>query len=371
VTADAGGAEKPRIRDGRLFGFFAFDSADSIDLEAIPRVLRPERARIAPRRAPESVRWELPPVEITLGERTIPTPAGPLRAETTARLFDFGAVSIGFAVPLAGDLASLARLSESVAAADAGSAARAVLQEVLAEIRPALRGSGADDLVEDYWVFQVATLDPQLPAETLLAEHRALLAAILAQDTGTLSRQQIDETLREPLSYSPHDLVLADWSAAFVHDRECRDTLSVLEFLNVQLLELRVLDARLDRALGRFSREVYQPESVWRAFRGAHRPAIRALSELTVEALTLSERVENALKLVPDVYLARVHRRSAARLGLAAWERLVESKLDAVRHLSTVLVERSAAKRAEGLEWTIVLLIALEIGLALAGWLGE
>jgi hypothetical protein len=145
----------------------------------------------------------------------------------------------------------------------------------------------------------------------------------------------------------------------------------VLEFLNVQLLELRVLDARLDGALARFSREVYRAETVWRAFRGGHRPAIRALSELTVEALALSERVENALKLVPDVYLARVHRRSAARLGLSAWERLVESKLDALRHLSTVLAERAAAKRAEGLEWTIVLLIALEIGLALAGWLGE
>jgi hypothetical protein len=361
----------PRIREGRLYGFFAFDAADSIDLEAIPNVLLPERARIEPRRAPESVRWSVPPVEIRLGERALPGPGGPLQADVRARLFDFGVVSIGFSVPLSGELSELPKLAEFLSGAEPLRAARSALGELLGGIGPALAGPGAEDLVEDYWVFQVAALDAPVSAETLLAEQRPLLAAILSQHTGPLSRQQVDETLREPLSYSPQDLVVAEWAAAFVYDSECADTLSVLEFLNVQLLELRVLDARLDGALARFSREVYRAETVWRAFRGGHRPAIRALSELTVEALALSERVENALKLVPDVYLARVHRRSAARLGLSAWERLVESKLDALRHLSTVLAERAAAKRAEGLEWTIVLLIALEIGLALAGWLGE
>ena len=86
-----------------------------------------------------------------------------------------------------------------------------------------------------------------------------------------------------------------------------------------------------------------------------------------VEAQRLGERVENAVKLVPDMYLARVHRRTAARLGLETWERLVQSKLEAMRHLTSVLVERAAALRAEALELTIIALIAFEIVLALAG----
>jgi hypothetical protein len=222
VTTAPGVATPPKIRDGRLFGFFAFDAADAIELEAIPGVLRPERARIAPRRAPESVRWAAPPAEIPIGERTLATPDGQLRAEVSARLFDFGAVSVGMAVPLAGDLAALSRLSESLAASDAVGVARSVLHEVTAEIRPALRGAGFEEFVEDYWVFQVAALEPALAAETLLAEQRALLAAILSQDAAPLSRPQVDETLREPLSYSPNDLVLADWSAAFVYDTGAR-----------------------------------------------------------------------------------------------------------------------------------------------------
>jgi hypothetical protein len=90
-----------------------------------------------------------------------------------------------------------------------------------------------------------------------------------------------------------------------------------------------------------------------------------------VETSRLSERVENALKLIPDIYLARVHRRGSARLGLEAWERNVQSKLAAVRHLITVLSERSAVRRGELLELTIIFLIALEIGLALLGWMRD
>jgi uncharacterized Rmd1/YagE family protein len=76
------------------------------------------------------------------------------------------------------------------------------------------------------------------------------------------------------------------------------------------------------------------------------------------------------VKLAPDVYLARVYRAASAQLGLATWERIVRSKLDAVRHLMGVLIERASARRAEALEMAIIALIALEIVLALLGILG-
>jgi len=356
----------PRIAGGRVLALFAFDVASAIDLEAIPSVLRPGRARLTPRKpAPEYVRYAVAPVELSLGERTLALGSASAQAHVTARLFDFGGVSIVWTLrppPCLGDLPVLA---EALARADGAAQSRRLLDELLTEIRPALQGDGPSELVEDYYVFQVDALEPPSDAESLLRDHGETLAAVLTMEAGRLSQQQVEESLRHPVSFSPHDLVVADWSAAFVHDPDCADTLLVLDFLNVQLVELRLLDAQLDGALARFSGEVYREPGLWSAVRGPHRAAIRELSERMVEAQHLGERVENAVKLVPDVYLARVHRRTAARLGLETWDRLVHSKLEAMRHLTSVLVERAAARRAEALEITIILLIALEIGMAL------
>lgn len=360
-----------RIRDGRLHAFFAFDVSNAIELDAIPSILRPERARILNRRpAPEYVEYAVPPVDLVLGERELPVPGGAARTAPGARLFDFGAISVSFALPLPGDLGALPAFAQAIPQEALAREARRVVEELVGELGGALRGVGMNELVEDYFVFHLAALAPELDAESLLRDHAALLAAILSLDAGPLSRQQIEEALRDPVSYSPRDLLAADWGAALIYDTEARDALAVLEYLNVQLVELRFLDARLDRALLRFSDEIYRRETLWRAVRGPHRIAIRALSELSIEAQILSERVENAVKLVPDVYLARVHRRSATRLGLPAWSRTVAAKLEALRHITTVLRERASERRAEALEVIIILLIALEIVLAFFGWFG-
>ena len=362
-----------QISEGRVLALFAFDVGDSIDLDAIPAVLRPERAQIVRQKpAPAYVQYAVPPVEIILADRPVALQTGCVRAAVSARLFDFGAVSLTFSLPAPPTLAELAALAHYLADdVDLTREARQALQSVVSEIQPAIGRLGINDLIEDYYVFQLARCDPALDVETLLRDHAPTLAAILSMDGGALSRQQVDEALRDSISYSPNDLVLADWSAALVYDTDSADTVAVLEFLNVQLVELRFLDTRLDRVLNTYSEVVSRQRPVWRELLDPHRTAIRALSALTVETSRLSERVENAVKLVPDVYLARVHRRSTARLGLPTWERIVQSKLEAVRHLTTVLSERAAARRAELLEAAIIALIALEIVLALVGRLGR
>lgn len=356
---------------GNASCFFAYDVADSIRLAQIPAELRPGRVQILHRHpAPEYVEYADPPVEIALGDREVEIAGRTLRATVTARLFDFGAVSISYVLPLPGDLQALPALAQDlVADVEMEAQARTMLEDLMGRIAACVDRPGLNELVEDYYVFQVAELEPPLDAEALVRQQATVIAATLAMDTSPLSPQQTAELLRDPISYSPVDLVLADWNAALVVDDDCDDTLTVLESLNVHLVEMRFLDLRLDRALATFSSEVYRQGSMLGSMRGPHRAAIRALSELTIETIRLTERVENAPKLIPDVYLARVQRRGGARLGLLGWERSVQSKVEAVRHLITILSERASARRTEALEIAIVLLIMLEIGLALFGWL--
>jgi len=92
-------------------------------------------------------------------------------------------------------------------------------------------------------------------------------------ERGALSHQQVDEALHDSISYSPNDLVLADWSAALVYDTDAADTVAVLEFLNVQLVELRFLDTRL--ACGGGAQRIARPRSARstnRTSRSPYRP---------------------------------------------------------------------------------------------------
>jgi hypothetical protein len=169
------------------------------------------------------------------------------------------------------------------------------------------------------------------------------------------------------LSYTPSDLVVLDWAAGVVADLECADTLQVIEFANVQLLEFRHIDDRLDDRLEAAYRLI-RPDrrSPWipRRWR-LHGDAVRQIRELEIEATSLFERVDNALKLIGDQYLARVFEVASARFHLRGWQQSIRRKLETVGHVYDLLIQQAGGQRMEALEITVVVLIALEIVLAI------
>src|SRR5258705_4761227 len=84
-----------RILDGRVYAFVAFDVGFEIDLDRATALLDAARAPgLKLRRpAPASIRYPEAPVEIALEDHNLPDGSV---AATSARLFDFGAVSICF-----------------------------------------------------------------------------------------------------------------------------------------------------------------------------------------------------------------------------------------------------------------------------------
>ena len=156
---------------------------------------------------------------------------------------------------------------------------------------------------EEYIVFQL------WERRTDWLEDRAdWIAGLVRLESEPLSPDEVREATRLSLSYTPNDLVVLDWAAGVVADTDCADTLQVIEFANVQLLEFRHIDDRLDDRLEAAYRLI-RPERRrrwipvrWRL----HGDAVRQIRELEIEATSLFERVDNALKLIGDHYLARV-----------------------------------------------------------------
>ena len=89
------------------------------------------------------------------------------------------------------------------------------------------------------------------------------------------------------------------------------------------------------------------------------------MRELEIEATSLFERADNALKLIGDQYLSRIFDLASTRFHLREWQQSIRRKLDTVGDVYDLLVQQASYTRMEFLEITVVVLIALEILLAL------
>jgi hypothetical protein len=368
--------ELPAPLTGWLHIYVAFDWGDEIDLTrarqagpyvALDLTRRPRTpSSFAFQRAP--LRFQLAPVSVDLPGAGGLSPR-PISAEAT--VFDFAAASVAMRVPFElspAELTDLAgHLSEGQTAGAIVQAARAAVDPLHRKLLPAIqKPNWADSLWEEYFVFQ---FPPQqgLEPEVLLGPQAGWVMGLVRLEDEPLSASEIAEATRLSLRYGRADLFVPDWAAALLldQDKECAETLQAIEFANLQLLEFRNIDNRLDGVLAQadhlLERTTRSRLSSWRG------PAssLRILGELKVEANGLFERTGNVLKLVGDPYLARVYRMLATRFHLREWERSIARKLEVVEGVYEVISDQSAHFRTELLELVVILLITIEILLTL------
>jgi hypothetical protein len=354
---------------GILHAYVAFDWGEEIDLERA-RGLVPAETHDLPRRrrTPASITYRPPPLRFFIAPPDAEIPevgSGKRTAEVT--VFDFGAVSVALHVRFQLTSAALTRLAGWLAdPAELVKRSRAVVQPLYEKLLPAIQNPlWQDDLSEEYFVFHVMSAESLPQPGDLMEFHADWLAGLVRGETGPLSREEVNEALRVSIRYSPSDLLVLDWAAAFLVDADCAETLQAIEFGNLQLLEFRHIDSRLDANLAVTYRTIHSLAHSWLPL--WHSPArpLRALGELKVEANGLIERASNVLKLVGDQYLARVYRMLAGRFHLEEWEQSIVRKLEVAEGVYRVIADQTDTYRAEFLEIVVVFLILLEIILAI------
>jgi hypothetical protein len=353
---------------GVLHVYVAFDWGEELDLEQARRLV-PAEIHDLPRRrrTPSSITYRPSPLRIALPPATLDLlELGTVQATAEATVFDFAGVSLALHVPFTLSADALSRLAGWLAdSTPLLKAARTALAPLHQQLLPALHDPlWTEELNEEYLIFQLVPGSGLEPA-SLLDGGASWLAGLVRLEAGPLSLAEIKESLRLHIGYSPADLFIPDWAAAFLLDHDCDETLQTIEFANLQLLEYRHIDNRLDDALAGASRLTEWKRRSWlRFFRSYDRP-LRILGELKVEANGLFERTGNALKLLGDQYLARVYRLAATRFHLKEWERNIQRKLEVAEGVYQVVSDQAVTYRMEFLEVIVIILITLEIVLTL------
>jgi hypothetical protein len=356
-----------RITAGFCFVSFAYDIGLAVDLEHAARLVTETKEREAirhKRRTPKYFEYRPAPLRVIQTGDPVTIGGFTTTPRVEAVVWDFGGASVSYVIPISGPISGLLGLS------DALYENRTLLEDsrrrvarLLETVRPAVDKPQIAEPVEDYSIYQIesAVVGEATPAPSeLIATHRQLLAQVLRSETQVLSKQEVDDALASRIAYGPMEEVIIDWNAAVVFSREAEDVRAVLEYANMELLELRLLDDQLDDGLAVAHQEM--SDQTWRStFRLVPGPRVRRIAELQMDAALLFEGVNNALKLIGDQYLARVYRLAADRFRLPDWDASIIRKLETVDSIYQKLHDRQSTTRLEALEWIIIILIALSI----------
>jgi hypothetical protein len=344
-----------------------YDVADEIDLSVAESLLVRDARRLRLSRAgAEYLMLPNPPLMVGLGRHTLQLPSGPRAVEANARLFDHGAASIVLRVPVeAGtSLEALTPLADMLYDSPAVDALALELAEGLRRtVGAAMERAHLWEQVESYSVVFVEALVGSPPASEVLA--KADLARLLLGETRErqLSAAEREDVTRRHFSYGLEDLVVVDWNAAFVYEPSgSTDIPDILEIANAQLLELRYYDDLLDHNLAAVNDSLKRErQRVGSFFRSPYPRLARRVQLTLLEMSEFIERVENSLKIIGDVYLAKVYEAAVEQLRIPAWKASVTRKQRMLGDVYGWLKDEVDTTRSLTLEVMVVALILIEL----------
>jgi len=350
---------------GCIRALLLYDVAEEFDLNELRRLLGPEPPTRSPgfkSSAPGYVRFERPPVVEASDPIVLATGES---ANATLRYFDYGVVSLEVETGFESDWPGLIRISNRwIEAGEIEQRGLKYVRDRLARLQPALRKPYSEWLDEVYYVVHLRQVgrDPgSLSAAELLAQYGREISQVIRGEQQALSEAEQKEVLAASLSYYPNDLLVAGWLAAVVYDTPegAVPLIQLLEYANTQLLEYR----RYDEILTGLLRDAYTalehrggPFSRWRMARHAEQ-----LNRLRLEVIELTERADNAIKFLSDMFYARAYRLAASRVGASDYRSLVDQKLRIAGDLYESMVNEFREFRGFLLELLVIAILIIEL----------
>ncbi len=364
-----------KVQSGQVVALRLFDVAFAIDLKRA-EALWAQQALGASARSrlvgtpPKAVSFGVPPLVLELAPVALQVDGTAVQAAASVRLYDFGIFALALRLPVQNlPWNSFSRLVNQTDLAVGPAAVTPVWDTLLTQLR-GLLGEALDRpttalVQEDYLMAMVFAFDQPVTAEAL--QERADLVPLLSGTERPLSEGARRDLLRHRYSYHPDDLAVITWDRALIIEPQREtDVADVLEMANAQLLEMRAYDEMLDDELPRM-RAMVEAARQRANLLAARRYAklARRLHTLVAEVTQLTERVDNALQVTEDVYLARVYAAAMELFRVPNVSAAVDRKLAIIRDTYAALHSEAAGARSELLEIIILWLIAVEIVVSL------
>ena len=281
----------------------------------------------------------------------------------SAKLHNFGVISLAYKIPFEETLEDLRNLMSSVeeeyrevSVLDASA--------LFKKIKSVVKQPKFFHLRRSYVVIQIDPVS-DLDVVNLKEEYGSLIASILRFETETLSEYQKNEILASAIGYYRGDLIIIDTEATFMYDDEYEEVLDLFEFANIQQLELQYFDRVLDQHLN----TVYEQEKTSGLPLKSYLPFVSAmkqdpvaeLGKLRVDISVITERLENSIRISGETYYSELYSLLIEKLDLINWRESITRKLEIIKDVRTVYENKIDMIREDLLSVLIILLIFIEL----------
>jgi len=347
---------------GSALVLIQFDVCEEIRLDELRKILGARTVDASfKHHSPGYVRYQRPPVEETIEPLILETGE---RLDGQIKYYDYGVVSLVFELPFSGDWDDLVQLScRWTSDSNFESLASRIVKEKLKLAAPALvKPYTAEWLQEDYFIFHVREIAGSPSANELLATQADRIAQIVRGETAMLSDGEKQEILQSRISYYPNDLAVIGWNAAFIYDTPtgAETAIQLLQYANSQLLEFRHYDELLTKELeGVYDFLDAGGTGLWSRWRTAR--AAGKLHTVLLDVSELTERADNAIKFLSDMFSARLYKLAAQKVGVPDYKDLVKEKLQTAEDLYRFMVDQFNQSRAFVLELMVVVILIIEL----------
>lgn len=400
---------KIQVKKGSIFAYRVYDIAHEIDLKKAEAALNQVEGtvkRFSLQRDPHRmIIMRQAPVHIQVSgveeiKIKLPTEEKTLQATLEIKLWDYGVISFCYRINTPEnlswkDLVLIGSILDTDSVIDELCSKKR--QEVTKKILPALKNPYQNDnqlIFEDYTTYlvqeaielvktkndkeeesltEVAIKNPQD-----LLKKAAVAELILAEPNRSLSDNVKKTVLSNGSQYTNKDLLILDWNSALVVDftkeKEYQDYVDLIEFSLTQLLELRIYDQLLDEKLDSLydAIENKSQEKMTNYYSSLSEEA----SQLYMEFSDFFEKLDNSLKTVGDVYLAKVLDNADKKFGFEKLKKTMSRKIDTLGNITEIFqdkingvideernkISEQHQKTTLRLEWAVVIFFLIEVG---------
>lgn len=339
-----------------------FDAGKEIDLSALALGL--ERTIATSRTGfqqvmPKSIAVEETPLQFQMPPFKMKFGGENLDLTVTARIYSIGAISLCFIYQ---EPDSGFRRLEEIGLSFSGqkglgeyfASYSRMLQEI---VRTHIPDFTIDtDLFEDYTVYLIDRLEGSADPTILLNGERVELSAHM--------REEIN---RNTLRYTESDIAIITWDTALLCSQEpSNDLLDLIEYANVQVLELRYYDRQITRLMARMYEDIGQAGRLsWWSRMHQYRVIMADLMRSHAEVSEITEKVKNLIKVTEDIYYARVYATALRVIRSDQWTESLHRKIEVMRENYSMLADEVRNQHSNFLEWVIIILIAMELFLGI------